>query len=235
MRLISFFFLLIIPIWQLAAQTNPDPESNEPTQDVLEVEKVKKKIPIHFQIGLNAPLLFGGFLGGSSVLADNPYLLSGKFLVGKIALRAAVGGKINRLVESEGEFADSKTTEDLGYDVRIGLEWQHNFGRRWIGTFGADGIIFSAQEKVILDSGFDAVTTGTFTRGWGAGPVLGIQFAITDRLSILTEGAFYYTQSNAQTSRLFKNFPDFDDQLGKIESTELKTYLPATFFIQYQF
>ncbi len=235
MRLTSLLFLLMIPIWQLSAQVDPKPVE-EVVEAEIKVEKVKKKIPIHFEIGINAPLLIGGFLGGNSEeLASNPYLLNGKFIVGKIALRVAGGGHLKQVVEREGEFADSKTTESLGYDVRLGLEWQHDFGKRWIGTFGADGILFSNKENVILDTGFDAVTTGTFTTGWGFGPVLGIQFAITKRLSILTEGAFYYTQSDAQTSRLFKNFPDFDDQLGSIESTELRINLPATFFIQYRF
>ncbi len=240
LRLLSFLILLLIPVWQVSAQVDPNPPSAEPVEKVameeMEIEKVKKKIPIHFQIGINAPLLIGGFLGGGSEAVNtNPYLLNGKFMLGKIALRVGGGGNLQRVVEREGEFADSRTVEDMGFDLRIGLEWQQEFGKRWIGTFGADGILFSSKENVILDTGFDAVTTGTFTQGWGFGPVLGLKFAITKRLSILTEGAFYYTESSAQTSRLFKNFPDFDDELGSIESTELRINLPATFFIQYQF
>lgn len=237
MRFIWMILMLLVFAVSLEAQVEPETPEAPEQSEVMEAVKVKRNIPIHFQLGLNAPLLLGRVISSDPDQPGetNPYLLTGKFLVGKIALRAGIGGYLDKAIQREGMFADSETTEMMGFDVRIGLEYQHDFSPRWTGNFGADWILFSSKDKLIVDSGFDVVTTGTQTSGWGIGPVLGLQFNITDRLSLLTEGAFYYTQSEGQTSRLFQNFPEFDDELGSIETTSLRLNLPITFFIVYEF
>lgn len=237
MRFIGMILLMVVFAVSTQAQEQPaKPESPAPPV-VVEELKIKKKIPIRFQLGLNAPLLLGRVISSDPEQQGqpNPYLLTGKFLVGKIGLRAGIGGYLDKSVQREGMFADSETIENMGIDARFGLEYQHPFSARWTGTFGADWILFSSKDRLVVDSGFDVVTTGTQTSGWGLGPVIGLQFNITKRLSLLTEGAFYYTQSEGQTSRLFQNFPEFDDELGSVESTSLRYNLPVTFFIVYDF
>lgn len=229
MRFLYLGILLFLSFNAIAQEVR-----ESPVEEVA--QKVKEKTPVQFEMGLNAPLVFGQLLSSNALTTNpNPYLLTGKLFFGKLGLRAGVGGHINNTIEREGDFADSEAIEDLGIETRFGIEWRSALGNRWKGTFGLDGIFFSNKNITILDSGFDEVRTGTVNTGWGVGPVLGLQFFITDRLSILSEGAFYYTQAEAQTSRLFKNFPEFDDELGSINTTSLRINLPTTFFIVFKF
>ncbi|MEM7367283.1 MAG: hypothetical protein AAF587_01710 [Bacteroidota bacterium] len=205
-------------------------------QDIDSRTPQRKRFPITHQIGINGTTLLKQFVkGADSTTAPSPYLFTYKFGLGPFVLRTGLGGSMrSESLQQEG-YADSETDEFFSVEARVGLEYQAAMGKRWQGSFGVDYLGFGQEDRHISDTGFDKVTTSTQTKGWGVGPAIGLRFLVNQRLSIYTEGAFYYTQSERINSRLFTNFPQFDDQISDATLRDIRLLLPTSIFIVYEF
>ena len=197
-------------------------------------EDDKQKAALKHEIGISATTLVQQFISGDDSTAS-PYLLSYRAIKGKYALRFGIGGTSKRNRRSEEGFADSETISNYSLDVRLGLEYRSNFGRRLVGIFGLDIIGSFGTDKEVIDSGFDEVTVSNVRSGIGFGPVLGLQYRVTDQFSIGTEGSFYYLFSKETENRIFKNFPQFDDQINHFDKQDLLITLPATLYLLFRF
>lgn len=205
-------------------------------QDIDSRSSQDKRFPFTHQIGINGISLLNQFLNSSdSTTIQSPYLLTYKFGIGPFVLRTGIGGTLSSESLQQEGYADSETDESFSLDARIGLEYQATMGNRWQGSFGFDYLGFGQEDRHISDTGFDKVTTSTQTRGWGVGPAVGLRFLVNHRLSIYTEGAFYYTQAERIQSRLFTNFPQFDDQISDATLKDIRLLLPTSLYIVYEF
>lgn len=200
---------------------------------------VKQPLGLSHELGLETGNLVGRLLGNEGgsgeELPDDPYLLTYKISTGKWALRTGLGGDWSKTVEREDGFADSRTVESSRFDVRLGVERRFSLGGKWLGNVALDGIGIFSQDKTIDDSGFDVITNSETVDGWGAGPSFGIQFNVTERLSFYTEGFVYYTSTERQIARTFKNFPEFDDELSSVDGERLKISLPSVLYLVLRF
>ena len=188
------------------------------------------------EVALQTNALFDRLLkDDEGSLSQNPYLLTGKLVYGRLALRAGIGGSYKKLVKRETGFADSQTTLDQSFDLRLGLERQFELGPRWTGTVGLDGMGSWAQQKNIDDSGFDVITVSEDLQSFGGGLVSGLQFKLTERFSLYTEGFVYFATGNITSGRFFQNFPIFDDEKKKTETSELKIGLPSSLYVVFRF
>ncbi|MEM7655880.1 MAG: hypothetical protein AAF399_07110 [Bacteroidota bacterium] len=191
---------------------------------------------VQHRLGLNATHLLSQFLSGSdSVLHASPYLLTYKLSRGNWGLRVGLGGEMRSEILQEAGFADSETSEELGIDGRIGLEYHPRLARRWIGTIGLDGLLFAHADRQISDTGFDKITLSTYSTGWGVGPVMGMEFQLNDRLALYSEGALYYTQASIENNRIFTNFPELNDLKNVGTFRQIRWTLPATIYLIVRF
>lgn len=195
-----------------------------------------KRFPISHQIGISGTSLLKQFISlGDSTISPSPYILTYKFGFGPFMLRTGFGGGLNSAVGTEEGYADSETEEERFADVRVGLEYQANMGKKWQGSFGFDAIWFGHERSQVSDTGFDVVSNITQTQGTGFGPIIGLRYLINSRFSLYTEGAFYYSTSDRVQSRLFTNFPQFDDELNDTAIQDIRFTMPATIYLVYEF
>ena len=137
--------------------------------------------------------------------------------------------------KSVDTFDDTETLRDLSLDLRAGYEFRSKMGNRWLGYFGADFIYTQTIDEQINNSGFDIVTIANNTSGIGGGPVLGVQFRLTEKLMLGTEGVFYFTQTENRSSTTFANFAEFNTEAEIVKNKEIVTYLPSTLYLIFHF
>jgi hypothetical protein len=186
------------------------------------------------EISLNTQIV-QNFIGNESF--QQPYTLMYKWkLQQKNVLRLGVGGTFSREKAQEDGFADSETQLNYSIDARLGYERRILFpNAKTLAYFGGDVAFHYQGDELIIDSGFDKVSTLERTSGFGIGPVLGVQHHITPRLSISTEGAFYFFYKNKTEAQLFQNFPNFDDIINQVEIFEIQQIIPASIYLNFVF
>lgn len=204
-------------------------------QDGQPTKSEEKKSSFSHQIGINGTTLLKQFISsGDTSIVQSPYILTYKLVMGSFAFRAGAGGTyLTERIQEEG-FADTETRQEYTIELRGGVEYQTNMNR-WQGSFGVDLIGYIQDDRFISDTGFDKVTIGNQIRTWGVGPAIGLRFLVNEHLSIYTEGAIYYTMGDRISSRLFTNFPQFDDKVDEAAINETRLFLPASLYIVYEF
>jgi hypothetical protein len=203
---------------------------------VMAQEQDKAAIPFRAEIGVQANALFGRLLtDGENGLVQNPYLLTGKVYWGNIGLRVGLGGDHRKEIQRVDGFANTKTILTQRLDIRLGAERSFSLGDRWQGSLGVDAIANWTQDKTINDSGFDVITDTKDIQFIGGGPVFGLKYQVTKRLSFGTEGYVYYTVGNITDGQFFKNFPVGEDKTKKLDTRALQVGLPSALYLIFEF
>jgi len=224
-NLFCIFIVILFPFFTYAQEETHEEEHKE-----------KRHLDLFNEIGINATSLLNQILNFSDKeIPQNPYLLTYKLGIKKHAFRLGVGAIFKESEKSVETFDDTETLKDLSLDVRAGYEFRSAFGNRWIGTFGADFIYTQTVDEQINNSGFDVVTIANNQSGIGGGPVLGLQFRLSEKLMLGTEGAFYFTQTETKSKTEFENFVEFNTEAEITIDKELVNYLPATLYLIFHF
>ena len=231
MKNLSYIFIVMLfPLFTNAQEERHNHEHPE------ENHKEKRHSDSFHEIGINGTFLINQFLNFSDTeTPQSPYLLTYKVGINKHALRIGIGTTFKESEKRIDTFEDTETLKDLTLDLRLGYEYRKSFGNRWLGYFGADFIYSQIDNEQINDSGFDIVTIAENTSGVGGGPVLGLQFKLTEKLMLGTEGAFYFSQSELKSNTTFTNFPEFNTEAEIIKNKEIITTLPATIYLIFHF
>lgn len=220
---IFLLFFSLIFAGQIAAQEN-DTELNNTPQFTHEV-------------GINATSLIKQVISFSDTsFAISPYLITYKLLTNKnLGIRVALGGNYSRKKENVQNFEDTATSTDLGLDLRIGVEWQQQLGKRWKTAVGLDFVSSNVLDKTVIDTGFDVVTFENKSNTLGGGPILGIYYNISNKVSLYTEAAAYFTTGNSFNSQDFKSFPEFNEKSDDITETSFQFHVPTTLYLVFTF
>ena len=228
-NLTCIFIVILFPFFAFAQEDSHDNDHNEE-------HKEKRHLDLFHEIGINGTFFLNQFLSFSDKeIPQSPYLLTYKFGLKRHALRLGVGATFKESEKSVETFDDTETLKDLSLDLRAGYEFRSTLGNRWIGYFGADFIYTQTDDEQINNSGFDIVTISNNKSGIGGGPVLGLQFRLSEKLMLGTEGAFYFTQSETKSNTEFTNFVEFNTEAEIIKDKEIVTYLPATLYLIFHF
>lgn len=203
--------------------------------DSADIDSLGQKIVIKHELSMDVTSLIRQFLRGDSIGFDSPYFLTYKLLMGNQGIRLGLGGRYNRSLKYNEQFADNQVDVDREINMRLGYELRSQLGEKWLGYFGLDAVGLLSQTKTIRDSGIDVITNKLNIWGIGGGPTIGIQFYLTDRLSFSTEGSFYFVYLEEKSFELFQNFPQFNDVIEVNDKQELKITLPSTIYINYTF
>ena len=225
-NLFYIFIVMLFPFFANAQEESHDEEN----------QKEKKHLDIFHEIGINGTSLLSQFLNFSDkITPQSPYFLTYKIGAKKHALRFGAGATFKESEKSVETFDDTETIKDLTLDWRVGYEFRIKVGDRWLGYFGADFIYTQSDKEQINDSGFDVVTIGEYKSGIGGGPVIGLQFYLTPKLLLGTEGAFYFSEVESRSSTTFANFPEFNTEAEIVKDKELISTLPATIYLIFHF
>lgn len=168
----------------------------------------------HHEIGVNISEFVKTFIvpNNNTNLGANAttYLLTYKTIFkGGPTIRLGLGGQLSKKQIDDDDFSGIQTQINNQFNGRLGFEWQFNLGRKWNCYAGVDAIYSSGKSRVETpDFPPDVTVVETKSSTFGGGPVAGIQFRISKRLSLLTETALYVKSvktTDSQTSSSFSS------------------------------
>jgi hypothetical protein len=133
-----------------------------------------------------------------------PYLVSYKRLFRQNALRLGISALINSQDRSTNDSVSNNNSMNR-FQIGIGIEHYSYISKRWNWFYGVDGIVkyVYAENEGSIGSGSSTYKNTSLDMGYGISPLLGVQFKISERLSLSTETAFnilFTTHSSTYTS-----------------------------------
>ena len=167
----------------------------------------------HYEVGINVSEFVKTFIVPANNTAlganANTYLLSFKTLFKSGAtLRFGTGFRYSNKQVDDDDFGGIQTQINNQFNTRLGFEWQFNLSRRWNAFAGVDGVYSTGRQRTETPS-FppDKFITQTSINAYGGGPVVGIQFRLTRRISLLTEAALYAQSITTTDTQVDTSFP----------------------------
>jgi hypothetical protein len=189
------------------------------------------------ELGINASGFIKTFItpANSTPLSAtaNTYLLSYKSVFKNgTAIRFGLGGNLVNRNQNEDNFTGTLKTKTNQFNTRLGFEWQFKVTRRWNFFTGLDAIYSSgtAYSEVPLDN-INKIITETKSTSVGGGPVVGLQFRLNKRISLLAEGALYYQNSKTTDMSDIPSFPDNNSKEVTKENSINFTGLQSIFLV----
>jgi hypothetical protein len=182
------------------------------------------------ELGVNTTLLIKQVLSfNSNNIPFSPYFVTYKYLFkNNINLRAGAGVMVQKTSTTENDI-NKRYSKSYNMDYRLGIEKQNMLSERWKAYYGLD-IIYTYNE-IFAESEF--ATFSNQVKGFGAGPVVGIQFYMTKRLSLFAESTLYYSNLNDRTSNTSTNpFGQNSTSHSNILKGEIK--LPTTLYLAFK-
>jgi hypothetical protein len=200
----------------------------------LSAQEKTAEIPaFKYELGLNATGLLTNLLGNSNQIDLGTYLISYKRLRGNKAFRLGTTVNVSFRKDNTGSF-DTKLNSQ-NFQLRMGEETRHDISKKCQYYFGFDGLIGYRLEESKGTTNSSFITQKDVNFSLGLGPVVGIQFAVYERLLIGTEGSLYavYNKNsisfnNSQSS--FNSIPTRD-----VEGLNVLTALPKFLFVILKF
>ena len=196
----------------------------------------KKKCRMEHDVNINTTFFIKQILNFSNTsLEISPYIVGYKFFpVRNHGLRFAFGGNFSSSNQNpESTFVQISKTGEIDY--RVGYEYRHFFGKRWVFFAGVDFTNSFIWNVTKVNSNTDIIKTANNTLSLGGGPVVGIQVNFGKHISLFTETAFYYTYSSVSSKVTSLNFPELNQ--NKVTDTEQtgKFLLPTSLFFVFRF
>ena len=239
-------------------------------QDTLKTES-SRKCQFNHEIGINATLLLKQVFNlSNNTFPTLPYDITYKLISNnnKWAIRAGVGVSLNNSTVSSTTTTASLNQPPSGPDQAVPTEtnstnlfyrvgWERRFinygkilpyaGFDIAGQFGTSKSQSSnVSDNLPFNYSYTKTSDKTVNNTIGGGPVAGIQFFITKKISLFTEIPiyFFYTQQKESTNS-FQNQLDNNnsgtyttsenDQTIKTTSTKLSVNLPVTLYLAIKF
>lgn len=185
------------------------------------------------QIAVNATFFFKQFLNFSSSnsIAVSPYVITYKLISPKNhAFRMGIGGNFSNKKENFNNGTPPRITNTESVDFSAGYEYRLPLTKKWLCLFGVDAVTHLENAKTVAEDVTEKITTVTTNNNYGAGPVMGIQFNISKRISLFTETALFVRASSAKIETTFMNSPQFNSKQTTSETT-INFVVPASLFL----
>lgn len=198
-------------------------------------ETTKKERQVFHEIGIGTSIISQFFKTEGSTINQNPYFLTYKLVHKRFAYRAGFGGKLDESESFIDGTSDKLTLKKSNFDWRVGMEYRVPIGKKWLGTFGADYVAKKTFDERISNSGFDKVVIADNQIGSGGGLAIGVQYALTPKLMLGTEAAFYYMNVERKQFTTFETLPQFntDPEINNNRVTE--SLLPSSIYLIFHF
>lgn len=188
------------------------------------------------ELGLEAlfiPSLFMSASGES--FSTSPYGICYKRVIGENAIRMGIGGVL-KSTESGNSVLQNVLNRQEAYnlDIRLGFEHRKIISPRILVYGGMDviGGVSNAQNSSSNPDGSFASKSEQEVSYLGGGPIVGLQFKMTKRLFISTEGSMYYSQIDR---RIGSHLVGHDPSVREEKTHTLKMTLPTYIYINFYF
>jgi len=184
------------------------------------------------EVGLNITNTLTSVFGSTSNnLTTDPYLISLRY--GEMDRRRwRMGLNFGIRDKSDSDLNGFITdTKEVSADIRIGYEWVKPMSRQLAFFWGIDGV-FTLQNEEVLTSGFFGTSfLKTQNRGFGGGPVLGIQWRVHPRVALTTECSIYAVYQSG-----FEEIDAPPDvRRDPISEFQWRPLLPSSLFVHFAF
>lgn len=150
---------------------------------------------------------------------------------GDKAFRTFLGGAFDLDRNKDGDFT---TVSQLGLvDFRIGFEKRLDLTQKWKFYYGLDAV--ASHEFTKIETENEGPFSGNTmnlnqTISGGLAPLVGIQFDLNDRLSLMTEANFPLLFGVTKIERTDSNFPQGDDK-DKLQSFSSAISVPGSVYL----
>ena len=183
------------------------------------------------EIGLNITGVLANFLNaeGSNLPVD-PYLFSLK-IVRRNTIRFGLNSKVNKF----SDFADGfnqRVVKEWTFQFRAGIERRIAIQKRLIVHWGGDVLADVSDSRIESSGGFGRATLRSTTAGGGLGPVLGLQFAISRRMTLSSESAMYFVARQVHERQDFDFGPPV---VRKRTEYVFNPYVPSALYLNIAF
>ncbi|MFZ1750743.1 MAG: hypothetical protein WAU01_11150 [Saprospiraceae bacterium] len=194
--------------------------------------------PFKNEIGINFTNVLGNVLSLNPNNANSPYGLTYRRHLGKFSLRTAINVEYSQ--KRESDFIDNTFIDRnlllTQVDFRVGLEKHLLLSKHFLFSYGIDLLGTLGKEKSDItnfkDTTFTSFTSNSQTYGGGLGPVLRLEYKISDRIFISTESTLYGFYSRT-TENIVLNSISSDEPTKSNASFEL--ILPQSLFFNISF
>ena len=203
-----------------------------------ETTSIQSFYPYKNEIGINFTNVLGNVLSLNPNNANSPYGLTYRRHMGNKSFRSAINLLINNDKNSDFEngFFVTRITNQMTSQFRIGLERHIVLNKRVLFSYGFDvlGKVMTDNSSVEDNNGFGSVTFSreATTFGGGAGPMLRLEYKISDRLFISSETSLYGFYSSTTDNLSFGN--QVSEQTKSSDSS-LELLLPQSLFFNISF
>jgi len=153
-------------------------------------------------VGMDATGLLRQFFNlNTTTYYSYPNIISYKRIFNSNALRISAGGNISTNNDKTNDTLEGKMTRNE-LNANIGFEHYSYISKRLNLFFGADAIVrYYNYDQLSPRSATTSYRYIQTDYGYGASPLLGIQFIINSRLSIATEMSYDITFTTTTSSR----------------------------------
>jgi hypothetical protein len=154
--------------------------------------------------GLNITAFANQFLSFNNNAANpGAYLFTYKHINGMKAFRLGVGLFFSSTNSVTGPNTAPLQSDGVDVSLRLGFEKRFALDRRWLFTAGGDFLLGFKDLKSTSESNFGTIKIKEKVWSIGLGPVLGIHFRFSPRVSIGTEGTIYLRYVGSKSSTDF--------------------------------
>lgn len=193
--------------------------------------------PYKNEIGINFTNVLGNVLSLNPENASSPYGLTYRRHRGKISFRSAVN--INITNTSEDDFSNglfiNRTLNIIKSDFRVGLEKHLVLHKKVLFSYGIDILGSIGNDKSEIQDfnlGGTTFVSNENTYGGGLGPVLRLEYKISDRIFISSESSLYGFVSKTKATLTINGRPDEET---KSSDSSLILVLPQSLFFNISF
>lgn len=186
--------------------------------------------PTKHELGFNTTLLIKQVLSfNPSNIPFSPYMVTYKYTLGKQTnLRAGAGITVQKTSSTENDI-NKRHSKFYSMDYRLGAEIQKMLTQRWKAYYGID-VVYMYNETF---TEFQFNTFSSQTKGYGIGPVAGIQCYLTKRLSLFTETTLYFTNTDERIKNTSSSpFGQNSSSHSNILRGDIK--LPTTLYLAFK-
>jgi hypothetical protein len=140
--------------------------------------------------------------GNNTSNIENPYLLTYAINSTKdgIGFTTGLGYTYNQF--NDGDALTPRKNLQSAFAVRLGIEKKVFWGKHWMVSYGADLLLGSEKEKTetnFNNGGIGQNVTSEVKRSRvGLGPRFTLNYLLTDRLIVGTEGSYYFKSTDEE-------------------------------------
>jgi len=189
------------------------------------------------ELGINFTNVLGNVLSLNPENANSPYGLTYRKHIGMITFRSAFNINVTQREEndfSSGLFINRKLNI-VTSDFRIGLEKHLILNKSVLFSYGIDLLGSVGNEKSEIQDfnlGGNTFISTEKTFGGGLGPVIRLEYKISDRIFISSESTLYAFTAKTTESLIINGLPQEDT---KSSDSSLILVLPQSLFFNISF